>query len=284
MPDAFVNVNRKGLLVELKKSPMEILKHLEGTNCRECGERTCLAFAAAVFKGQKRMDQCPHVGEDVLAHFGHEPEPVDGPAVEYELRVEELRKKVVEMDLASIAGRLGGRFEDNKLKLKVLGKDFCIDQKGIITSEIHVHRWIVFPFLDYVTRAVGRDPTGRWVPFRELKGAKDWELFFTHRSEKSLKKIADTYTDLFRDMIHVFNGKKVENLFDADISLVLHPLPKTPMLINYWEPEDGLGSSLNLFFDEAVGENLDIGSVYSLSTGLVVMFEKVAQRHGALVK
>ena len=33
-------------------SPLEILKLLEKSNCRECGQATCLAFAAAVFKGQ----------------------------------------------------------------------------------------------------------------------------------------------------------------------------------------------------------------------------------------
>ena len=64
---------------------------------------------------------------------------------------------------------------------------------------------------------------------------------------------------------------------------MLLPLPKVPMLINYWEPEDGLGSSLNIFFDDTAEDNLSIESIYSLGTGSVVMFEKVAQRHGVLV-
>jgi ArsR family metal-binding transcriptional regulator len=32
---------------------MEIYKLLNGSNCRECNEKTCLAFAVAVFKGKK---------------------------------------------------------------------------------------------------------------------------------------------------------------------------------------------------------------------------------------
>jgi hypothetical protein len=81
-------------------------------------------------------------------------------------------------------------------------------------------------------------------------------------------------------MLHVFSGRQVANLFDSDISLVLYPLPKVPILICYWKPEDGLESSLNLFFDDTAEKNLNIESIYALGTGLVRMFEKVAHRHG----
>jgi hypothetical protein len=53
-----------------------------------------------------------------------------------------------------------------------------------------------------------------------------------------------------------------------------------PILICYWRPEDELESDLNLFFDSKVEENLSIESIYTLATGLVIMFEKVALRHG----
>jgi hypothetical protein len=52
------------------------------------------------------------------------------------------------------------------------------------------------------------------------------------------------------------------------------------MMICYWKPEDGLESSLNLFFDKIVDDNLDIGSVFSLGAGMAQMFEKLALRHG----
>ncbi|MBW1753989.1 MAG: Fe-S cluster protein, partial [Deltaproteobacteria bacterium] len=31
------------------KNAMEIFRHLDKSNCRECREKTCLAFAGAVF-------------------------------------------------------------------------------------------------------------------------------------------------------------------------------------------------------------------------------------------
>ena len=59
--------------------------------------------------------------------------------------------------------------------------------------------------------------------------------------EKPLKRIADAYTDLFEDMLHIFSAKQVKNVHDSDISIVLYPLPKVPVLICYWRPEEGIG-------------------------------------------
>ena len=85
--------------------------------------------------------------------------------------------------------------------------------------------------------------------------------------------------DLFVDLLDLF-GKPVENRHSSDVSFLLYPLPRVPMLIRYWGPEDGLESNLNFLFDSTATENLSIESVYLLGTGLVRMFEKIALRHG----
>ena len=93
-------------------------------------------------------------------------------------------------------------------------------------------------------------------------------------------KVYDKARHLFEDMVHIFNGRQVERHYQSDISLVLHPLPKVPILICYWKPDDGLDASLNIFFDDTAEENLPIESIFTLGTGLVIMFEKLALRHG----
>jgi len=47
-------------------------------------------------------------------------------------------------------------------------------------------------------------------------------------------------------------------------------------MICYWLPDEGLGSSLYVFFDETADRNLDIDSVFMLGTGLAQMFTKTA--------
>lgn len=42
---------------------LEIYKLLPKTNCKECGQATCLAFAMQLAAGKASLDQCPHVSE-----------------------------------------------------------------------------------------------------------------------------------------------------------------------------------------------------------------------------
>jgi CO dehydrogenase/acetyl-CoA synthase gamma subunit (corrinoid Fe-S protein) len=46
-------------------TPLEIYKVLEQSNCKQCMLPSCLAFAAAVIGGQKRLDDCPHLTKDI---------------------------------------------------------------------------------------------------------------------------------------------------------------------------------------------------------------------------
>jgi len=44
-----------------RPQPLEIYKRLPGTNCRECGEPTCMAFAARLARGEAALGECPHI-------------------------------------------------------------------------------------------------------------------------------------------------------------------------------------------------------------------------------
>jgi hypothetical protein len=260
-------------------NPMDILKVLDKSNCRKCNEATCLAFAAAVARGKRTLNECPSVEEDVVRQFGGEAldrKPSDRDVEEVLRR---LKGTLATIDLGAAAKKLGTPFKDGVLTLKVCGKDFGVDSKGHFYSEIHIHSWLTLPVLNHIVAGKGVDPCGQWVPLRELQGGKDWGRFFEHRCEKPMKKLADTYTGFFADMLHVFGGRQVERQFDSDISLVLHPLPEVPILICYWKPEDELGSDFHLFFDSTAEDNLTIESIYLLTTGLLMMFEKIASSH-----
>ena len=259
---------------------MEIFKLLDKSNCRACNEKTCLAFAAAVFQGRKPLHECTHLDREIIDRFGGKAETQKTMVQEQDDTIRRFKRKITGMDLAAAAQRLGARFSGDKLTVKICGKDFSVDTEGNLSSDIHVHSWIAVPFLNYVINGKGVPASGQWVPYRELKGGKAGYRLFEQRCEKALKRIADTYTDLFEDMIRLFNGRQVENHYESDISLVLHPLPNVPILICYWKPDDGLESSLNIFFDSTAEANLNIESIYALGTGLVRMFEKLALRHG----
>ena len=93
-------------MIQLKNA-MEIFKILPGTNCRDCRVPSCLAFAAAVFNGDKRLDGCPHLDRAALNLFEIQISKSRTLAREEQHLLADLRRKVALTDLAVAAEKDG---------------------------------------------------------------------------------------------------------------------------------------------------------------------------------
>lgn len=259
------------------KNVMEVFKNLEKSNCRLCGEKTCLAFAGAVFNGSRRLGECPRLSPEMVADFADDrEEAVD----ELELAIAGMKKAVGELSFAEAARRIGGETSGNLLRLAILGKPLAVKRDGGFVTDLHVLPWIVIPVLHYVLHCRGRALSGSWVSYRELPGGKEKYALFQRRGEEVLRQLADRFPDFFDDILHMFDGREVERQFRADVSVVLRPLPLVPVMICYRRAEEGLESTLNVYFDDSAGDNLGADMLFSLVTGMVRMLEKLATHHG----
>lgn len=261
-------------------NPFEIYKILPQTNCGECTLPNCLAFSAAIIKGQKKLDDCPYIKPDDKEQLAGRIGKREGFERARGEDLEILKSKVSDIDFSTKANLLGAQIVSGKLAIKSLGKDFYVDSKGGVTSECHTHVWMTVPLLSYIITSNGKNISGNWVPFRELRDGSPMNPLFVQRAEKPLKKLIDNNRDLLGDLISIFSGERADNnLFASDIALSLYPLPKVPILICYWNPEGDMDSDLNIFFDASAENHLKIESIFSLGVGLVMMFEKIAQKH-----
>ncbi|SHO46616.1 DUF3786 domain-containing protein [Desulfopila aestuarii] len=263
------------------RNAMEIFTALNKTNCRECGEKTCLAFAGAVFTGRKSIQGCPYLSSAEKQRLGSVDDGQAKPAEdETDKELGLLISQLKNIDFAEAAARSGGRVSQGKLCIKVMGKEFRVDRDGNFSSDIHINNWVVVPYLLYVLYGKGLTPKEEWISYREVKGGRERYGLFQKRCEEDLRKIADAWPELFHDMVGIFQGREVESRFAADVSVVLLPLPRVPVMICYWRPDEGLDSTLNIYFDATVDQNIGNDGIYSLCAGLVGMFTKLAERHG----
>ena len=261
-------------------SPLEIFKLLEKSNCRECGQATCLAFAGLVFKGDKKLNMCPRLDPETAAQYGDATSTRQAVDSDAEKDFRRLKAKISEVDLEEAARRISAEYKQGWLTVKVMGKNVRVNNNGEMKADIHLHPWLAVPVLDYIMNSRGLPLKGEWVPFRELKGGQPWAGLFSQTSEMRIKKVADEHPDFFEDMVSIFSAKQVESQLDSDLSLVMYPLPLVPILLCYWNPEDGLESELNVFFDSTAADNLPLQSVYALGAGMANMFLKIAITHG----
>lgn len=259
---------------------MEVFVLLDRSNCRRCGEKTCLAFAGAVYRGLRALENCPKIEVAILRQAESKGTHSSNEDEDPERFLSALREKVRDLDLAEAAGRAGGNFSEGFLTVKILGKQFSMDNSGNFSSAIHIIPWVTVPFLVYVLQSQVLPQADEWISFREIKEGKERYPLFRKRCEEAMRRVADTWPDLFNDIVHLFDGRQVDAQFTSDISVVLNLLPRVPMMICYWQAGEGIDSSLNVFFDRSVDAHLDVGAVYMLATGLTQMFEKLALLHG----
>jgi len=263
---------------------MEVFVLLDRSNCRRCGEKTCLAFAGAVFCGRRSLESCPHLDAATVQRYAGAKRGLRAEEEDPEQFLSALREKIKGLDLAAVAQRVGGHFAQGRLTMKILGKDFSIDGSGAFSSAIHIIPWVTVPVLTYVVHCTGVPVVGEWISFREIREGQERYLLFKRRCEEAMKRVADIWPDLFDDIVHLFDGRHVDARFASDISVVLHVFPRVPLMICYWRESEGIASSLNVFFDRTIDENLDVGAVFMLATGLAQMFEKLALQHGYTIQ
>ena len=262
------------------KTLMDVLKLLEKSNCRKCGEKTCMVFAANVFKGNRLLAECPQVPAEIACKYTAQPKKAEPIDQDREKQLAELKTKFMQQDLQETAARIGAVYDGTKLIIRIMGKKVEVDSSGKVATDIHTTPWMMVPLFNYILTCKGMPTGNRWIPLRELPSGKDWYRLFGQTCEKPMKKVADTYPDLFSDLVEMFNGQPVQDHYQSDVALVLHPLPLVPILICYWQPDEGLESDLNVYFDDSAEDNLGIEGIYSLSTGITRMFEKLALSHG----
>lgn len=262
------------------KMPWMYSNFLKSPTAENVTKKPALPLPPKCFWAKKTLDLCPSLSREVLDQYQEKQNGSDRVAVYRDRMLADLKNQIEACDLKAAAKRVGGVFSDSKLTIRIFGKPFSISSNGTMCSDIHINSFIAGPVLEYVLQCKGVPLTKKWIPFRELKGGLEMNGLFVQQSEKPLKKIADGYPNLFEDLMTIFSGKEVDNGSEADISLALYPLPKLPIQISYWKPEEGMESDLHIFFDSSADTNANLNIIYLLSAGIVRMFEKISITHG----
>ncbi len=260
---------------------LEILRYLNKSNCRECGVPTCLAFAASLINGDKKLSDCPHIGREA-AEILDKKIVKRGQDKKLDELLDPLKKEISGVDFAKAAEGLGAEYSDEKLRIKCLGKDFVVDSKGGIESLLHINTWVAVPLLKYIITGGGEPLSGKWVSFDQLKRASSVTQYFDRRCEEPMRQLAESHTGIFFDLINIFGGSSIEG-FSADFARVIYPLPKVPFLILYWKPDEQFPSKLRLLFDSTADTYIEIEFIIALGRGLVEMFKRILSRHEELM-
>ncbi len=260
-------------------------KVLPKTNCKDCGFPTCLAFAGMVVSEKYPLKNCPHITPDILKYAEKELEAQyrEGKWLKKDMAAEALvlaKKKTASMKLKDIAARIGGEFKicngEGKIILPYFNTNLIITDnevrersgKELTKNEqtfIHIH----------MAHGGTAYPCGKMKSLKEFPNTVSKIVSMTRHVEIPLANAFSSKLNELENACEKAGGENVKSQYDSpDLAFQFNVFPKIPVILLFWDENDGFEADAKLLFDETIIQHLDIESIMFLSEHLCKMLIK----------
>lgn len=246
------------------KSVLEIIKATPKTNCKSCGQISCMAFAVAVMSGKLDISACPYIS---VANGAAEGPKSSMPLNADTALLRELQAKIREVKLEDRAIALGAEvvYSENgtALKLPYLGTKVLISKESIASEnnmELDPRDQILL--YNYVFFASDEALSGKWVGLEAFPNSISKVVTLRRYTEEKLADAFDGRLNELRAILARMSGVILQECH-ADLCMQVSILPKVPVQVHFWNSsqEDGFVAQVKVLFDAAAMRFLDIESL-----------------------
>ncbi len=252
---------------------------LPRTNCKDCGFPTCLAFAGMVVSEKLPLKNCPHIAPDLLEKSQKELDEqyATGKWLKKDMAKDALiwaKERSASMSIPDLPERIGGEVtgdaENPVLKLPYFRTFIFIGKEGISGADgLTLNRWEQVFIYNHIAQGGKAVPTGKWKGLEEIPNTVSKMKSMKSHVEEPLVKRFQGRTEELREAAVKLGGKDMSReIPSAEIVFLFRPLPKLPVLLLFWDQEEGFEAKAKLLFDETITEHLDIESIMFLSERL----------------
>ncbi|HFC97941.1 MAG TPA: DUF3786 domain-containing protein [Thermosulfurimonas dismutans] len=241
-------------------TPLDVVKLLPRTNCGECGEVSCLAFAVAVLSGKRSPRDCPYLDPALLAVPGEK--PPDSEIEQTRRILREIRQEVAGLDFSRLAPGLGIEERGGRLYLPYLDGTVELtpeDARRLDGQELDPRDKILL--YNYV-HFQGKAPlSGTFVGLEAFPHSVSKVATLRRYAEEKMARALEQDEAGLRRALSVFRVKELPG--EADLAFEVWVLPRVPLRIYYWRgsPEEGLSPQVKVLYDLRATEYLDLESL-----------------------
>ena len=263
-------------------------KILPGTNCKDCGFLTCIAFAGMVVSEKHPLKNCPHINPDILKDAEQELEQQykEGKWLKRDMAKEALewaKQKSASMELEDIALRIGGELSTidgiDQITLPyfnnqvLITKDRIVDDSG---NELTRNEQ-TFVYIHMAHGGIAK-PSGNMKSFKEFPNTVSKIVSMRDHIETPLKKAFTSNLEKLALSCKNAGGNNVKDRYESpDLAWHFSVFPKIPVILLFWDESDGFEADVKLLFDKTIIEHLDIESIMFLCEHLVKMLTLFAE-------
>ncbi|NMB40443.1 MAG: DUF3786 domain-containing protein [Firmicutes bacterium] len=165
--------------------------------------------------------------------------------------------------------------EQNSFILPYLNRKYLVNHrtgevKSIVDGKgVSIQMQILF--LHYLSQAQGSELQEKWITFKELPGGQIYVEPYQNRTIRPLLKYFGEKPEKFAELAVELGGKASSF---GDISMIMRPLPRVPIMFVLWEGDEEFPASANILYDAVAPDYLPTED-YALLPGLII-FEMAA--------
>ncbi len=252
---------------------------LPRTNCKDCGYKTCLAFAGMVVSEKLPLKNCPHIQAEILqkAQAELDEQHRQGKWLKKDMATEAFewaRQRAGSMEMNDIAARIGGEWIIERgresIRLPVFNRFLSIEKEGIRDENGDAPDQNEQTFV-YIHMAQGgtSSPSGKMKSLKEFPNTVSKIVTMRKRVELPLIDAFGIDTEKLKKRCLALGGQDSGDLYPSgDLAYTFKALPKVPVVLLFWKGTDGFEADAKLLFDETILDHLDIESILFMSETL----------------
>jgi len=178
-----------------------------------------------------------------------------------------LYERLNQLDPLEVSKRSLIKYDGQRFIIPFLNDLYFLDPKGklIVVSGREATPELEVSILEYLIGAKPIEPHGRWVSLKDLKGGRGFAQSHSLPLDELLQRYGRNPQGFLKKGIEL--GGKVKSVGDAGI--ILHPLPRIPMLLVLWKGDEEFPPRLNVLFDPTSQEHLRLDALYGLSIEVI---------------
>ena len=253
---------------------IEILKKLPKTNCNECGEATCMAFALKVKNTLRKIRDCPYITEE-----GKELSQESTVTMEdnYTSVSNELEKVAKQMNFKEVAIAIGGHYVSKNggelIRLKLMNKLYEMRKEGLFENDKYCQNsWTKIIIYDYVRRKGGKPLAGNWVTLGHFSNTASHVKAFQSKAEDKVAEIFNENMKGLKMRCKELGGIEDKRKIKADYVWRFYLLPHIPLYLCFWEADEEYRASCKLYVDSSAEAYMDIEYLAYLLERFVELF------------
>jgi hypothetical protein len=189
----------------------------------------------------------------------------------YDAVLAELLAEAASRHAIGAAPALGGSLSDGSAQIPLFSDICTVREDGVYKGDARLDTIGSILVLRYLLTAGDDLLRNRWVAYRDFPDGAQFASYIKANIEDRLAKVFGGNQALLRERLGTLGASLYRSEAKPDVAAALHPFPKVPLLVIFWDKDEEFDASFQFLFDESASTFLDMEA-------LAVLLEYTCQK------